>query len=58
MPGQVAHLLFTYLQKFHQIIHVETFEIFEEKVEWWMNPECPVLSEWMSWSIKPAQEAD
>ncbi len=38
-----------YLKQFHPSYNSEykDFEVFEEKMEWWMNPECPVITEWM-----------
>jgi len=46
-----------YLRQFHpDYSDAETFEIFEEKMEWWMNPECPVLSEWMPVEHQPARK--
>ena len=37
-----------YLKQFHpDYSDYKDFEIFEEKMEWWTNPEMPVLSEWM-----------
>ncbi len=37
-----------YLKQFHpDYSDAEDFEVFEEMMEWWFNPECPVLTEWM-----------
>ncbi|NLV92126.1 MAG: ABC transporter substrate-binding protein [Firmicutes bacterium] len=46
-----------YLKQFHpDYSDYTTFEIFEEKMEWWTNPEMPVLSEWMPVEYRPAQK--
>ena len=45
-----------YLKQFHpDYSDAENFEIFEEKMEWWVNPECPVLTEWMPVEHQPAR---
>ncbi|NLA57576.1 MAG: ABC transporter substrate-binding protein [Firmicutes bacterium] len=45
-----------YLKQFHpDYSDYEDFEVFEEKMEWWFNPECPVLTEWMPVEHEPAR---
>ena len=38
-----------YLKQFHPDYTDEytDFEVLEERMEWWVNPECPVLTAWM-----------
>lgn len=37
-----------YMEQFHpDYSDYEDFEIFEEKMEWWTNPEAPVITAWM-----------
>lgn len=47
-----------YLKQFHPKYNPEytDFEVFEEKQEWWTNPDCPVLSEWMPVEYKAADK--
>ncbi len=46
-----------YLKQFHpDYSDAENFEVFEEKMEWWFNPEAPVLSEWMPVEHQPARK--
>lgn len=46
-----------YLKQFHPAFNPEytDFAEFEARQEWWVNPEYPVLSEWMPVSIKPGE---
>ncbi|NLK08916.1 MAG: ABC transporter substrate-binding protein [Firmicutes bacterium] len=45
-----------YLKQYHpDYSDFDNFEVFEEKMEWWVNPECPVLSEWMPAEHEPAR---
>lgn len=46
-----------YLTQFHPDYSDEytNFEVFEERMEWWTNPEAPVLSEWMVVEHQPGQ---
>ncbi len=46
-----------YLKQFHpDYSNSKDFEIFEEKMEWWFNPECPVITEWMPVRYETAQK--
>ncbi len=46
-----------YLQQFHpDYSNYKDFEVFEEKMEWWFNPECPVITEWMPVEYQTAQK--
>ncbi|NLK07687.1 MAG: ABC transporter substrate-binding protein [Firmicutes bacterium] len=46
-----------YLKQFHpDYSDSKDFEIFEEKMEWWFNPDCPVLTEWMPVDHQPARK--
>lgn len=46
-----------YLKQFHPKYNPEytDFAEFEAKQEWWVNPEMPVLSEWMPVEIRPGE---
>jgi len=47
-----------YLSQFHPDYNPEykDFEVFEEKMEWWFNPECPTINEWIVVDYKVAQQ--
>ncbi|NLK08915.1 MAG: ABC transporter substrate-binding protein [Firmicutes bacterium] len=46
-----------YLRQFHpDYSDYEDFEVFEEQMEWWLNPECPVLTEWRPVEHQPTRK--